>query len=228
MILCFFLDDDINIANDFILKHLYAVDQHECSAQVGCVLQPSEPVIRRPTDYENGARLLEDLAFPFNSDQPVLIRNCMAGNLLVRRELVIACGGFDENFEGAAYRFETEFCRRLCEHTGKPFYYVPYAKIDHLRAERGGTRELANYLSSLTPLHSCGDYYFALRCGLKLEAMQYIAKRFLQSFSAKFYLRKPWLLPARQIAELRGIFRAIKLTQRGSRVFNVSGALSKK
>ena len=215
-----FLDDDISIGAGFVQAHLDAINEHECPAQVGCVLQPNENVVTRCANYVSDTGLLEDLNFQFNSDEPTLIRNCMAGNLLVRRDVALACGGFDENFDGAAYRFETEFCRRLSNFTGKRFYYAPAAKIDHLRVERGGTRQLADHLTSITPVHSSGDFYFAFRCGSIREALLYSTKRLFQSFVARFYLSKPWYLPVRAIAETRGLLKALRLIKRGPRLLN--------
>src|SRR5437868_3122650 len=76
------------------------------------------------------------LDFPFNSAIPAQVANVMAGNLSVRREMALAVGGFDENFVGVAYRFETEFCRRLLRAGGRVLFQ-PAASIHHLRTPTG-------------------------------------------------------------------------------------------
>ncbi len=220
-----FLDDDIAIARDFLQGHATALHEHDCPAQVGAVLQPGEHYVATElapehefSHTEQRVALVTDLDFSFNGDKPAYVRNCMAGNLLVQRSLATQCGGFDENFLGAAYRFETEFCRRLIEHSQRSFYFAPTAKIDHLKAARGGTRHLANFLTSPSALHSAGDYYFALRCGTPREAFCYCCTRFFRSIVARFYLHKPWYIPVRLVAELRGLFKAIALLKNGSRL----------
>ncbi len=212
-----FLDDDILISNTFIQDHLDALTQHDCPAQVGCVIQPHQNQVPRDTAYSSNDGLLTDLEFPFHSAEPAFIKNCMAGNLVVDRQLALDCGGFDENFKWSAYRFETEFCRRLCEHTGKPFYFAPKAIIDHLAAERGGTRQSSHFLTARGPDHSMGDYYFAMLRGRRWEAIGYIIKRICRSWIARFYLRKPWYIPIRLVSEVRGLVTAYSLARRGPR-----------
>ena len=206
-----FLDDDILISDLFISEHAKALTIHDCPAHVGGIHQPNEQFVARADNYHSGDGLLVDLEFPFNSDTPAQINNCMAGNLMVSRQQALDCGGFDENFVGAAYRFETEFCQRLVDHSGKPFYFAPRAKIDHLKAARGGTRKMANFLTSIKPDHSVGDYYFALLRGRKGQAIVYCLRRYFSAIYARFYLTNPWYIPSRIIAETRGILLAIKL-----------------
>ncbi len=60
--------------------------------------------------------LRQDLDFRFNSSHPCYVRNCMSGNLSVRREEALTIGGFDENFNlTVAFRYETDFARRIWE-----------------------------------------------------------------------------------------------------------------
>ena len=211
-----FLDDDIEIAPNFIEQHVVALKAHSSAAQVGCILQPGESQQARSVEYETGLGLAKDLLFPFYSDSPAFIDNCMAGNFLVDRVAALACGGFDENFEGASYRFETEFCRRLIRATKAPVYFSPLPVLYHLKAERGGTRQFAQFLTSATPAHSQGHYYFILCAPIStFEKLIQSLRVFCVAFFARFYLRKPWYLPLRFVAECRGIARAIKLRRRG-------------
>lgn len=212
-----FLDDDIEPSDALIKSHaeamtsLIAQGKH-CVACVGQILQPNEEPItinntNNPTNFGKGFTV--DFDFPFNSTSVRSIKNCMAGNLLVDRQAAIACGGFDTNFVGVAYRFETEFCRRLIMHSGGEFYFSPLASLRHLKVQRGGTRsQVVNFLKSPRPDHSTGEYYFILRHTIGIVRWRFLATRFLGSINAKFYVLKPWWIPVRLIGELRGFLNA--------------------
>lgn len=210
-----FLDDDINVGADFVASHLKIINSKQALAHVGQVVQPWQEPNQRYTHYRRVDGLLVDLNFPFNSHAPKQISNCMAGNLCVNRWAAIKAGGFDENFFGPAYRFETEFCRRFTKKHSQPFLYHPGPVLNHLYISSGGTRAHGHHLTSATPAHSMGDYYFALLQGHGVEKWRYILRRFFASVMAKFYVTHPWYIPVRIWAEARGLFAAIKATSQG-------------
>jgi len=207
-----FLDDDVHFNERFIAEHKAMLERSDHVAHVGQIIQPWQREAQG-SDYTSTSGLTQDLDFPFNSDTQATIHNCMAGNLCVNRRVAIDVGGFDTQFNAVAYRFETEFCRRLIAHTQQPFLFAPLATLDHLKVTKGGTREHAqNHLTSLSGAHSVGDYYFALlqigREGLFRASVFYILRRFAGSIIARFYLRQPWWIPVRLVAELRGFLSA--------------------
>src|ERR1041385_2066784 len=79
----------------------------------------------------------------------------------VTRSRCVELGGFDENFVGAAYRFETDFALRVAAAGGR-IWFEPHASIDHLKLSTGGLRSYGDHRTSASPFHSAGDYYFAL------------------------------------------------------------------
>jgi GT2 family glycosyltransferase len=142
------------------------------------------------------------------------VNNCMAGNLSVRRTTALAVGGMDENFVGVAYRFETEFCRRLGR-SGCRVVFDGGASIRHLQAAHGGTRTHGVPMCSASPRHGVGDYYFALREGDRVaEVLSYFLLRMAKTLGSRFYLRHPWCLPVKLIGELRAMALAIRLRRR--------------
>ncbi len=215
-----FLDDDIKVGTDFISLHRGVLKSKNPLAHVGQILQPGQ--LPEDVEYTNNQQphFLRDLDFPFNSNKESEIYNCMAGNLCVDRVKAIEAGGFDENFYGAAYRFETEFCRRLVRKFGKPFLFAPTAYLHHLQYKTGGTRAIANHLTSMSPDHSVGDYYFALTGATGIVRLNYIVRRFVFSIISKFYLKHPWHIPNRLIGELRGILSAIALKRLGPKLID--------
>ena len=212
-----FLDDDIEIAIDFLEQHKRLLLEHDAYAHVGQVLQPGEYEKKIPRNYDSGKGLYKDLSFVFSSSESRDIHNCMAGNLCVDRLTAIKAGGFDENFIGSAYRFETEFCRRMIRFSGRPFYYSPKPVIHHLQCPTGGTRNTDHFLSSSSPRHSVGDYYFAMRESEPSSILPYCLRRLFGCLKARFYLRKPWYLPVRFIGEVRGFLLARRLCEQGPR-----------
>jgi len=211
-----FLDDDIEPASDLVAAHAASYGEGEDTwGVVGQVLQPGEMAAPASRPFRTSG-LKAFLDFPFNSTEPTFVENVMAGNLSLRRDRALAVGGFDENFVGVAYRFETEFCRRLCRQGGRVLFQ-PRARIHHLRAAHGGTRAHGHHLTSASPAHGVGDYYFTLRQGLGLEAIAYILARPLRKVWARFYLRRPWWIPVGLIGELRAFLLALRLIRRGPR-----------
>jgi hypothetical protein len=140
----------------------------------------------------------------------------MAGNLSMRRERVLQLGGFDENFVGVAYRFETDLCRRLSRAGGR-ILFQPSATIRHLRFPSGGTRSHGNHLTSPSPAHGVGDYYFALRQGVSPSVLGYILRRPVREVCTRFHLRHPWWMPVKCLGEMTALLWAVVLALRGPR-----------
>jgi len=213
-----FLDDDIIPGQVLIKIHSEGYRDESICAIAGQVLQPEEKSGSSATAYKkNGLQRYMD--FPFWSDQQALIENGMAGNLSVRKKYALQVGGFDENYVGVAYRFETDFCRRLCRGGGN-ILFEPAASIRHLRADRGGTRKYGTHLCSYRPHHGVGDYYFALQNGTFSESLPYILCRPFKEISTRFHLRKPICIPVKLFGEMLALCWALWLYVRGSKYRN--------
>ena len=230
-----FLDDDIIPDPHLFHNHLVAYDRYpEISAVVGRVLQPedwceSAGVAQKKPRYRTnkaskvraGQHLRTDLSFRFNGTEPTWISNVMAGNLSVRRHRFLEIGGFDENFgPPVAYRFETELAKRVIANGGK-IWFEPKASIQHLRAPSGGTRSHGSHLTSASPIHGVGDYYYALRCGHGWERLLYMLRRPFREVRTKFHLHHPWYIPVKFIGELRAMAAAVRLYRRGARLVSM-------
>jgi len=173
-----------------------------------CRLQGIESQL---SGFNPHSSLISDLDFQFNWTEPAWVENVMAGNLSVIRDKALGIGGFDENFiPPVSYRFETEFAKRIIAAGGR-IRFEPAASIRHLRAAHGGTRSLGSHLTSASPLHGVGDYYYALRCGKGLERVCYMLRRPFREVCTKFHLRHPWWIPLKFIGELRALVLALRL-----------------
>lgn len=213
-----FVDDDIVPDPDLVRAHAAAYEDDATWAVTGMVLQPGEePLEEAPPWTEDGLRA--SLDFSFRSPERAEVRSVMAGNLSVRRERALAAGGFDENFVGVAYRFETEFARRIRDHGGRVLY-EPAARIRHLRARRGGTRRFGSHLCSASPAHGVGDYYFALRRGPWPQSLAYMAARPFREVTTRHHLTHPWCIPVKLVGEIGGLCWAARLALRGPATLN--------
>lgn len=204
-----FLDDDIVPAPGLIREHVNAHNEFDAWAVVGQVIQPWQ----QPGDITPGVSswpLSADFDFPFHTTCSCWLQNAMAGNMSVRRNRALQIGGFDENFKGTAYRFETEFARRMIRHGGR-IRFSPEASIRHLRAERGGTRIHGSHLASISPNHGVGDYYFAMLHGWNVPSLSYMGRRLVREVSTKYHLMHPWWIPIKAIGELRALIWALRL-----------------
>lgn len=236
-----FLDDDILPDENLISSHSKAhADFPEAVAVAGQVLQP-EDGWSRAQSAEGKAQgvdaggLWKDLDFKFNGITPAWVENVMAGNLSVRRDRALQVGGFDENFiPPVSFRFETEFAKRLILAGGR-IRFSPDASIRHLRADQGGTRSHGSHLTSASPIHGVGDYYYALRHGHGWGRFLYIGIRPFRQVRTKFHLGHPWFIPIKLLGEIRAIGLAFKLfgkhrrdSTEGSRRFYDMEAADKK
>jgi GT2 family glycosyltransferase len=212
-----FLDDDVRMGPGFVRAHAEHYRDDRIWAVAGQVLQPGQAELRRTPRRAPSTRRFADMDFPFNSDEPVPIQNAMSGNLSVLRDRAIEIGGFDENFvPPVSYRFDAEFCKRLSRRGGK-ILFEPKARIYHLRCKAGGTRTVGSHLTSASPIHGVGDYYFALKQGIALETVWYMVRRPFREVSTRFHLKHPWWIPVKFVGELRALFRAVVLCVKGPR-----------
>jgi Predicted glycosyltransferases len=203
-----YLDDDVEPSSGLIAAHERAHATAETWAVVGQILQPGE----EPRHF---AQPEDDLEFHFNHDSGCFVANVMAGNLSVKREHAISVGGFDENFIGASYRFETDFALRLVA-AGGYIWFSPEATLRHLKLATGGLRSYGDHRSSPSPAHSAGDYYFAIHHRPPL--WRYAIRRIRRNVATRYHLGHPWTIPTKLIGELRGLWLARRLARNGPRL----------
>jgi len=205
-----FLDDDILPSDGLVAAHDAAHRDPAVWAVVGQVLQPGE-------EPRRVAQPADDLEFRFFADEPRIVTNVMAGNLSVKRARAIGIGGFDENFVGVAYRFESDFALRLAA-AGGTIRYEPAAAIRHLKLATGGLRSYGDHRTSASPAHSTGDYYFALHHRPPL--WRYALRRLRKNVITRFHARHPWTIPSKLIGEWRGFLLARRLARGGRKLMS--------
>lgn len=210
--LVLYLDDDVEPSPGLIAAHERAQARAETWAVVGQILQPGEKA-------EHFEQPEDDLQFHFNHDTGRFVANVMAGNLSVKREHALAAGGFDENFIGAGYRFETDFSLRIIAAGGK-VWFEPAATLRHLKLASGGLRSFGDHRSSPSPAHSAGDYYFAIHHRPPL--WRYALSRLRRNVMTRYHLSHPWTIPTKLVGEVRGLRLAQRLAREGRKLVRSS------
>lgn len=195
-----FVDDDIVPDQKLIDAHLDAHSEENNALIAGRVMQPWHE-----DDHE---------ADMFTSRTPELIPEFIGCNFSIPRRLLMKLGGFDENFKGAAYRYEREFADRLREH-GCKIVYEPRAWIRHLHTSSGGTRSKGDHLTSWNPRHPVGAYYYLYTSPLVKSPVYESLKRLFGSVVTRHHLRAPWYIPVTWVSELAGMFWAVILRIKG-------------
>ena len=203
-----FLDDDVIPGARLIEMHSKAHDRHPEAIIAGQILQPGEEAL---------AEELEVRPFRFNSSRPEWIAEFMGCNFSVRRGEAIRLGGFDENFVGAAYRFEADFARRHQEAGGR-IRFEPEASLRHLKSEAGGTRAAGTHLKTWRPTHAVGEFYYVLRWERGARRWKALLARLYRSIHTRHHFRRPWWIPVTLVAELSGLAWAFRLRLGGPRL----------
>ncbi len=203
-----FLDDDIVPDAELIAAHAraHAERTQERWIVAGRVLQPWDGDIDRASWADK----------EFASTEARAIEGFMGGNFSIARRDALAISGFDENFVRVAYNFEREFADRWRRRGGR-VWFCPQARIRHLKAAAGGTRSFGEHLTTLSPAHSVGAYYFLLRARQTESRVRAFCLRPLRAVMTRHHLRQPWWIPVTFIAELTGMFWALLLYLRGPR-----------
>ena len=206
-----FLDDDVRLRGEFIAAHRAAHEAGDVAIVAGRILQPWH--VDGECDAPLQGKVPDRIAL--HATEPGVVRRFGAGNVSIRRDWLLRTGGFDENFRGAAYRFEADFAARV-EEAGGRIVFEPRACIDHLHASSGGTRVTGGPLTG--PWHSAGRWYYLLRhpdtpglIGITLAEMA-------RAVLARRHLRAPWRAAAAMIAESRGMIEALHALVRGPRL----------
>jgi GT2 family glycosyltransferase len=206
-----FLDDDIIPCSDLIAAHELAHTGTESKIVAGQVLQPGEQPV---SDEQNGD------GFRFCSSRRQYISDFMGGNFSINRDVALKLGGFDENFVQVAYRFEAEFASRALA-AGERILFEPDASIRHLKASTGGTRSYGGHLTTISPSHSVGEYYYLLRSKRIPRRTLKILARPLRAIRTRHHLSHPWWIPGTLFAESWGFVWAVALALRGPRLIGV-------
>lgn len=125
-----FLDDDLQFP-----FHYGEMIDSLISRNVDCAVGPVFSGFR--PDFDSNS---EDFCSPSYKKNMLILP---AGNLLIKNELFVSCGGFDLNFRGACHREDVELAYRLNRNKVNIEYY-PELWVFHLMFDNGGGRAAVN------------------------------------------------------------------------------------
>ncbi len=203
-----FLDDDI-VPHEGLYRAHVAAQRPPVGVVAGRVVQPWE-VGREP-------RFIPEGLSRWASNRRAHVEEFAGGNFSVDRLLALAVGGFDENFVGAAYRYETEFAERV-RGAGRTILFEPEASVRHLQEPAGGIRHYGHFLRTARPHHAVGEYYFLLRTRATEGRLARLLSHPLRAVATRHHLRAPWWIPVTLVAELRALAWALRLQRAGPRL----------
>ena len=211
-----FLDDDIELTSALVLEHAKEYDSPDVVCVAGRVVQPWEGHLGEHANRLKKGRERDPDSFRFCSNKRSNVKRFMGGNFSIRRQVALDCGGFDENFVKAAYRFEAEFADRVLS-SGSRIVFQPRASLNHLKASTGGTKSFGNHLRTMWPGHSVGRYYYLLKAAQTHHRMRRIIFGPLKAVYTRHHLTRPWWIPITVLSELSGLVWALWLLFRGPR-----------
>jgi len=130
-----FLDDDV-VVDKCWLKHLLETYNHDSVGGVGGRVIPygeGRDYYVPIKHYEVGVVKKDGLVlgnFDTPLPEPIEVDHLVGCNMSFRRELLLAVGGFDENFKGNCFRDDTDLCLRI-KRLGYKLVYQPKALVWH-------------------------------------------------------------------------------------------------
>ncbi len=190
-----FIDDDVILSPDFI-KHHY--DAYQLDPEIVAV---AGRVINQ-TDTQ------KQTTVPLSFDRYAMGRstfNCIVsqyatsfpgGNVSVRRDRVLAIGGFDPSYKWSAIREKSDVAFRLVQ-SGYKIYYEAQASLIHLAAPSGGARLPTHYFDNLNFYRN--DLLFAVKSVKLMDLPIALAKRYRDALRQTRFVTKAhrsWLFLA--------------------------------
>jgi GT2 family glycosyltransferase len=191
-----FLDDDIEVAPDFVASYQQAFAEPEVLAVSGQVLEGNRETVpmldSRAADPDFGWMFCKR-----NYDKPLTGNFVMAGNMGVRRKEFLAIGGMDERFIRGAFREESDFGLRWSK-SGRVIHYRPDVSLYHLGGAGvadGGARHWTRKTHWMGWHHYFGSWYFLLNHATWKSLPYLLAVDLRSAGFNKRTLKKPWMIP---------------------------------
>ena len=154
-----FVDDDVVLHPGFIGAHVTAYSDPRVVGATGPVSERGGTTVKRQDLPAEVVRSLDQQAtMRFDVDFPFDAQWATGGNMSFRKAAIIAVGGFDEQFQGAAIGEEAEFSHRV-KKIGV-IRYVPEARVTHLAVPSGGSRSAATRAEYVGEIGFCTGYFW--------------------------------------------------------------------
>ncbi len=200
-----YLDDDIEIDDDFVANHMMVAAETGADAVVGLITTPAIGLAWVPAPPRNLSPV--EYAFRFNprvATRVEGISHTVAGNLLIKRAVLVAVGGWDENI--ATYG-DKDLGLRLVA-AGYRIVYDPAPKMTHLQAPVGGTR-LTDAKAPWPGWQRCASiHYLAFR---HMRGRLFVKHGLLRAARHSFLLRQNAIRPWCWLPEFWGWLKGMRM-----------------
>jgi GT2 family glycosyltransferase len=192
-----FLDDDIRIRADFLATYVQVLQRTGAAGVSGPVLDAQKNMVETLNPKAFTSELGWLLHFRKNYARACETSFMMSGNVAIRRELFLALGGMDENYERGAHREESDFAVRFRQ-AGYRFRYDPRSAIYHLgpaMVPGGGARARVQGKDFRYFHHCVGDWYFNLKFCTARTAFPLLVTSLRHFVFTRQTLERPWRFP---------------------------------
>jgi GT2 family glycosyltransferase len=190
-----FVDDDAIITPSFVLEYERLFQDEELDAATGLIL----------VSEDDGGTIDTSRVHVSAHNGHTMLRG---GNFAVRREAILAVGGLDENFVGAANHEDADLAFRLHQQ-GLKVVWSPKPWLYHLAYSGGGGR-IANPMSNIN--FTSNLVYFHLR-HQELTGAALLRLLRWRVFN-KETIKHPWRVFGKLLDFIEGYRRASRLCQR--------------
>jgi len=220
-----FLDDDIRVGPDFLAAYVEVLRRTGAAGVSGPVLERQKSMVNtlNPKAFTSEVGWL--LYFRKNYARECETSFMMSGNVAIRRELFLAIGGMDENYEQGAHREESDFAVRFRQ-AGYRFRYDPRCAIYHLGPSLvpGGGARAGVQGKDFRYFHHCvGDWYFNLKFCTMRTAFPLLVASLRHFVFTRQSLARPWRLPLALGFWLLALPPAIVKRCRGAKLLRNAG-----
>ncbi|MEL6593553.1 MAG: glycosyltransferase [Bacteroidota bacterium] len=192
-----FIDDDVIIERpDYLHNHLRNYEHPGIPGVFGCTLEQAfHTDVRRSRPPKSYGHRNGWLFFPQNYALPAFVDSGRSNNLSVRREVAIAVGGMDEQYEKGAHREEADFCIRVSRAFG-PFFFDPEARLVHIGNGKGGIRSWQGKSVLKSKHHFVGAMYFMFNMVPLRDYPLHLWMTILYFVLGPSLRKAPWMIPA--------------------------------
>ena len=199
-----YVDDDVELPPEFVRRHLLSYCEAEVAAVTGRVIGPERAAPNAlPVGYEQLPAPDQAHCFPsgYTGRLERTVR-AYGGNFSVRREVLLAAGGWNERL---VVHTDLDLGLRLAE-LGHRIAYDPAAWLRHLEAPRGGERSDEPWRPFASRTRAASSAYF----GFRYPAGRHLARWAIRTAARHTVLKRgnvlrPWRLPAEAASLLWGL-----------------------
>jgi GT2 family glycosyltransferase len=215
------VDDDVKPEPDFVRAHVDNYLDPTVVGVAGRVIQDYKDPAQKRVGRRDDLDFLNQ--FLGSTGRIERVGNFMGANHSVRRDAMLAVGGYDENYIFNGYREDTDGAVRLMRghaKRGGRIVFDPHACLVHLQVPSGGCQTRASVKQTKRPewTRSYGDHYFTYRTFFPGWPFWYLTARNYQRYVLnKANARAPWKIPGGTASFVIGMLKAIGVAGRKRR-----------